>query len=286
MKQNQSLLSWQDGLKHRIDIYQTWLLALVKKYWLRASLGIFIAYLFVLKDISINLSFQDANPGLEYEERIAAGEFETAAINTSLFTGEDKPVNYTPKGSSGAQPVSQSSTDPNLANTYSNMVYTEGDFATSESKTSLKSKRQKQQDYINKYASIAKREMEKYGIPASITLAQGLLESNAGDSRLALNNNNHFGVKCFSRTCKKGHCSNFTDDTHKDFFRKYNSVADSYRAHSLLLQAPRYRKLKKYGRKDYTNWAYGLKSAGYATDPHYAKKLINTIRQLKLTQYD
>ena len=63
MKQNQSLLSWQDGLKHRIDIYQTWLLALVKKYWLRASLGIFIAYLFVLKDISINLSFQDANPG-------------------------------------------------------------------------------------------------------------------------------------------------------------------------------------------------------------------------------
>ena len=64
--------------------------------------------------------------------------------------------------------------------------------------------------------------MDKFGIPASITLAQGLLESNNGESRLTTKNNNHFGIKCFSRKCKKGHCSNFSDDSHKDFFRKYD----------------------------------------------------------------
>ena len=128
--------------------------------------------------------------------------------------------------------------------------------------------------------------MNKYGIPASITLAQGLLESNVGESRLSTRNNNHFGMKCFSKSCGKGHCSNFTDDSHKDFFRKYGSAWESYRAHSKMLGGKRYRSLKKLGKKDYKNWAKGLKKAGYATDKRYAEKLINLIETLELYQYD
>ena len=92
--------------------------------------------------------------------------------------------------------------------------------------------------------------MEKYGIPASISLAQGLIESRAGSSKLAVNNNNHFGIKCFSRHCRKGHCTNFTDDTHKDFFRKFPSPWESWRAHSQLLSSGRYTKLRKNGRSE------------------------------------
>lgn len=139
--------------------------------------------------------------------------------------------------------------------------------------------------YIARFSSTAKEEMRKYGIPASISLAQGLIESRAGDSKLARSNNNHFGIKCFSRSCKKGHCSNFTDDTHKDFFRKFGSPWESWRAHSRILANGRYAKLKRYGR-DYRQWAHGLKAAGYATDRTYAEKLIGIIERYELYQYD
>lgn len=140
-------------------------------------------------------------------------------------------------------------------------------------------------DYIERYHTVAVGEMEKFGIPASISLAQGLIESRAGTSKLAVNNNNHFGIKCFSRRCKKGHCSNFTDDTHKDFFRKFPSPWESWRAHSQLLASGRYAKLKRHGR-DYRQWAYGLKAVGYATDRSYAEKLIGIIERYDLHQYD
>ncbi len=141
------------------------------------------------------------------------------------------------------------------------------------------------QNYIRFYKDLAISEMEAYGIPASITLAQALIESRAGNSRLARQNNNHFGIKCFSKKCRKGHCTNHFDDHHKDFFRKYESVGESYRAHSKLLQKERYKKLKSYG-KDYKKWSKGLKEAGYATDKKYDKKLIGIIKKYKLYQYD
>lgn len=140
-------------------------------------------------------------------------------------------------------------------------------------------------DYIERYSKIAIGEMKQYGIPASISLAQGLIESRAGTSKLAVSNNNHFGMKCFSKNCKKGHCSNFTDDTHKDFFRKFPSAWESWRAHSQLLASGRYAKLKRHGR-DYRAWAYGLKSVGYATDRTYAEKLIGIIERYDLHKYD
>lgn len=140
-------------------------------------------------------------------------------------------------------------------------------------------------DYIQKYSKIARDEMKQFGIPASISLAQGLIESRAGTSKLAVNNNNHFGMKCFSRNCRKGHCSNFTDDTHKDFFKKFPSAWESWRAHSQLLASGRYAKLKKHGR-NYRAWAQGLKSVGYATDRTYAEKLIGIIERYNLDQFD
>lgn len=169
---------------------------------------------------------------------------------------------------------------PEEGNTYSNVSFWSG------KKNLSKDRRERQQDYINRFAKIAQTEMRKFGIPASVILAQGILESNAGNSRLALNNNNHFGVKCFSQNCKKGHCSNFTDDSHKDFFRIYQSPWESYRAHSIMLKTKHYRVLLRYGTKDYKNWAIGLKKLGYATDKHYAESLINTIEDLNLHQFD
>lgn len=140
-------------------------------------------------------------------------------------------------------------------------------------------------EYIERFHKIAIGEMKEFGVPASISLAQGIIESRSGMSKLAVNNNNHFGIKCFSKQCGKGHCSNFTDDTHKDFFRKFKSPWESWRAHSQLLASGRYTKLKKYGR-DYRKWAYGLKSAGYATDRTYAEKLIGVIERFNLHKYD
>lgn len=139
--------------------------------------------------------------------------------------------------------------------------------------------------YINKFKDIARTEMYKYGVPASISLAQGLIESRAGTSKLAVENNNHFGMKCFSKKCGKGHCTNFTDDTHKDFFLKFKNPGDSWRQHSVMISSGRYAYLKKYGR-DYRRWAFGLKAVGYATDRTYAEKLIGVIQRYDLDRYD
>ena len=147
----------------------------------------------------------------------------------------------------------------------------------------LQSRRAKK--FIRAHAELAQQEMKKFGIPASIKMAQALIESRAGTSRLAENNNNFFGMKCFSKNCKKGHCSNATDDHHKDFFRIYEKPVDSWRAHSRLISNGRYAHLKSYG-MDYEKWAVGLKKAGYATDKRYHQKLINTIEKYQLFRLD
>ncbi|NJB86515.1 hypothetical protein GGR26_002283 [Lewinella marina] len=143
-----------------------------------------------------------------------------------------------------------------------------------------------QLDYVKQYKHIALEQMEQEGIPASITLAQGLLESGVGQSTLALENNNHFGLKCFSKNCSKGHCSNHSDDHHKDFFRIFSSPEESYRAHGELLRKDRYQDLFRLDRTDYRSWARGLSEAGYATDPKYADKLIRMIESLELYRLD
>ncbi|MEM8584854.1 MAG: glucosaminidase domain-containing protein [Bacteroidota bacterium] len=148
----------------------------------------------------------------------------------------------------------------------------------------LQSKRDRLQNYLDTYSPLAQDEMRKHGIPASITLAQALLESNAGDSRLATQSNNHFGIKCKSR-CLGCTCRNYGDDTRYDMFRVFTSVAESFEEHSALLLTQRYNRLHTYG-KDYNRWAHGLKACGYATDPNYGNKLVKIIEGLDLDRYD
>lgn len=143
---------------------------------------------------------------------------------------------------------------------------------------------QRYQDYIDQYKDVAIEEMLRYDIPASITLAQGLLESGAGRSELALKGNNHFGIKCHGWG---GRSVYHDDDDRQECFRAYESVRDSYEDHSKFLRAgKRYAFLFMLERTDYRGWAYGLKSAGYATNPAYAKSLINIIETYGLNKYD
>lgn len=144
---------------------------------------------------------------------------------------------------------------------------------------------QQTQNFIKQYSSIAVESMHQFGIPASIKMAQALIESRAGQSMLARKNNNHFGMKCFSKKCAKGHCTNAYDDHHKDFFRKYKTAVDSWAAHSRLLSQGRYKPLHKH-KLNYKKWATGLKKAGYATDKNYDKKLISVIKKYNLDKLD
>ncbi|PQJ79443.1 glucosaminidase domain-containing protein [Polaribacter porphyrae] len=139
--------------------------------------------------------------------------------------------------------------------------------------------------YIRKYAPIAVKEMHEYKIPASITLAQGILESGRGRSELALKSNNHFGIKC--HTGWKGERVYHDDDAKGECFRKYQYPETSYNDHSLFLsKRRRYAFLFNYRITDYKKWAYGLRKAGYATDKKYPAKLLKLIRDYRLYEFD
>ncbi|APZ45190.1 N-acetylmuramidase [Polaribacter reichenbachii] len=139
--------------------------------------------------------------------------------------------------------------------------------------------------YIRKYAPIAVKEMHEYKIPASITLAQGILESGRGRSELALKSNNHFGIKC--HTGWTGERVYHDDDEKGECFRKYVYPETSYNDHSLFLtQRRRYAFLFDYNIKNYKKWAYGLRKAGYATDKKYPAKLLKIIKDYKLYEFD
>ena len=143
---------------------------------------------------------------------------------------------------------------------------------------------QRYQDYVDEYKDIAIREMLKYNIPASITLAQGLLESGAGQSELTRKGNNHFGIKCHGWT---GRTTYHDDDARQECFRAYNNALESYEDHSkFLASSQRYKSLFQLSRTDYKGWAHGLKACGYATNPQYAYRLIDIIELYKLHQYD
>lgn len=146
-------------------------------------------------------------------------------------------------------------------------------------------KRISYQEYIGLYKDIAIKKMHEFGIPASITLAQGLLESGSGNSALCKDANNHFGIKCHKEWT--GMTYIMDDDEKGECFRKYASPEESFNDHSLFLTTrPRYSMLFSLDIKDYKGWAYGLKSAGYATNPRYAEMLIKIIEENQLFLYD
>jgi len=139
--------------------------------------------------------------------------------------------------------------------------------------------------YIAQYNGVAMSNMKTYGIPASIILAQGILESGAGQSDLAVNANNHFGIKCHNDWT--GDKVYKDDDSANECFRKYNQASESYKDHAMVLTGKnRYASLFKLPKGDYKAWAKGLREAGYATDPRYPEKLINYIETYNLHEYD
>ena len=141
------------------------------------------------------------------------------------------------------------------------------------------------QKYIEDYKDIAMVEMQRYNIPASITLAQGILESGSGQGRLARYGNNHFGIKCHATW--NGKTITHDDDEKSECFRRYKYAYESFEDHSqFLMKRGRYSSLFELDPTDYESWAHGLKRAGYATDPAYAKKLIALIKKFSLHQYD
>ncbi|MBR1546957.1 MAG: glucosaminidase domain-containing protein [Prevotella sp.] len=143
---------------------------------------------------------------------------------------------------------------------------------------------QQYQQYFDQYKDLAIQQMKRYHIPASITLAQGVLESGAGRSVLATKGNNHFGIKCHGWT---GRAIYQDDDERNECFRAYDNAYDSYEDHSkFLTTSNRYSSLFQLKPTDYKGWAYGLKSCGYATNPRYAIQLIDIIQLYKLYEYD
>jgi len=158
------------------------------------------------------------------------------------------------------------------------MILIQFSFALSPSKNSPT-------DYINQYCELAIREMKRTGIPASITLAQGMLESQNGNSSLAVEANNHFGIKCHNDW--SGDTMNLDDDAKNECFRKYDNVEESFVDHSNFLRTrERYAFLFELKTTDYKGWAHGLKKAGYATNPNYAPQLIKLIEDNNLSRFD
>src|SRR5690606_10495235 len=160
---------------------------------------------------------------------------------------------------------------------------TEGTTSTTP-KTSTSTIPNSTEAYILQYADIAMEEMRKYKIPASITLAQGILESGSGKGRLAVEANNHFGIKCHGWT---GEVIHHDDDASQECFRKYTHANQSFEDHSTFLTSRgRYANLFKLELDDYEGWAKGLRAAGYATDKKYPEKLISLIERFQLYKYD
>lgn len=143
--------------------------------------------------------------------------------------------------------------------------------------------------YISEYADLAVRLQHKYGVPASISLAQGILESKSGESTLTRLTDNHFGIKCMKKRCRHDktstHCMNFSDDTPHDRFRIYDTAEQSWESHAKIVTRGRYEWLTECG-INYRTWAAGLQDAGYATDKKYAKQLVKLIEDYGLDRYD
>ncbi|MDR1344815.1 MAG: glucosaminidase domain-containing protein, partial [Tannerellaceae bacterium] len=165
------------------------------------------------------------------------------------------------------------------------IVYIFSSFASAPIVDETQAKTPTYENYIRKYGALAIAQQKKYHVPASITLAQGLLESGAGQSELARKSNNHFGIKC--HTGWYGDKVYYDDNEKDECFRKYKNVEDSFEDHSIFLTGrSRYANLFKLSPKDYRGWAKGLQESGYATDQAYANRLIKLIEDYELYHYD
>lgn len=216
-------------------------------------------------------------------------------IGFFIACGSNKSVVRTSKSSSPSKPVVRTvrkpiekpnnPVKPNSDNSSNTTSKNEESTQILEATTRVKVTTALVLEYIEKYKEIAKKDMKEYGIPASITLGQGILESGAGTGPLSAQANNHFGIKCHKEWT--GPSVKYDDDEAQECFRKYNNPDESYRDHSLfLVTRERYSNLFKLDKSDYVGWSKGLKNAGYATDPNYPTKLIGLIERYQLQKYD
>jgi len=266
----------------------------IGKHWFQIILLLLALYLFLNKDVNIQVNVSN-NGGL-FAKKSACLETKPIVLESSfLQSGSAKPVSFENQNiavAKDAVPANASS------NGRINPPWKSADFknlsfilnpglaaAKGVEDAIVEGKLEKCRKYVERFAVLSISEMKKFGVPASITLAQGLLESNAGDSKLANESNNHFGIKCRSK-CRGCTCRNYSDDDDYDMFRVFDTAWASFREHSKLLGSPRYKHLKKLGVKNYKAWALGLKKAGYATDKRYPEKLIRIIEALDLYQFD
>jgi flagellum-specific peptidoglycan hydrolase FlgJ len=267
----------------------------VRNNWLNLLIFVLFVYLILTKMQGFSISFAHAaetptaklvseKVNLKQKNSKQNHNNEAAFIGGALGEKDDDPANGVIEvlPQRVAQPVksayAKGGNDANLFDNVSIFVAPErADAAV------VKSKKDKCWDYVRRFVAIAKTEKQKFGIPVSITLAQGLLESDAGDSRLTRAANNHFGVKTFNK--RVPHVV-MKDDSPTDKFKKYDTAWESYRDHSLLLMRDHYKGLQYLSKTDYVNWAKGLQKAGYATDPQYASKLIKIIENLQLFKLD
>ncbi|MDZ7880795.1 MAG: glucosaminidase domain-containing protein [Saprospiraceae bacterium] len=275
------------------------IVSFVKKNWLNLLIFVLFIYLVLIKSQTISISFAQVGttPTAELVSDKVEGQTknikqkkqnydnEAAFIGGALTNSNNNDptegvVEVLPQRPN--QPVksayAKGGNDANLFDNVSIFVAPERAEAAV-----VKSKRDKCWDYVRRFVTIAKTEKQKFGIPVSITLAQGLLESDAGESRLTRAANNHFGVKTFN--ARVPHVV-MKDDSPTDKFKKYDTAWESYRDHSLLLMRDHYKSLQYLSKVDYVNWAKGLQKAGYATDPQYAAKLIKIIENLQLYKLD
>lgn len=286
----------------------------VKKMWVRLAIVGVLGFALSQNEVTVQLSFGRPASG-QSEEWVSAGVISAVDQHEEKTNDQPKAITVAHKTQKGSpetwweairnEPIDVR-TQLNLANPatavsnalteeqqveaakFSNLGFILNPDLAKRKKVDpavVAAKNQVCYDYLDRYAKTAQEEAKLFNVPASITLAQALLESNAGESNLAAKENNHFGIKCQDK-CVGCRCANYTDDSQFDMFRIFNTPWESFRAHSKLLTGKRYKHLLKLPRTDYRNWAYGLKAAGYATDKQYAEKLINIIEALKLYKYD
>lgn len=240
------------------------------------------------KATNVALKQKNLKQNIKNQNTAAIGE----ALNPSLDPNQYKVIGGTegvvellPQRPAATKPVTSSSNAYSKGGNDANLFDNVSIFVAPEKANAavVKSKQEKCWDYVRRFINVAKAERQKFGIPVSITLAQGLLESDAGESRLTRSANNHFGIKTFNR--RVPHVI-MKDDTPIDKFKKYDSAWESFRDHSLLLMRDHYKQLQFLSKTDYVGWAKGLEKAGYATDKQYAENLVRIIENLKLYRFD
>lgn len=277
-----------------------------RKNWFSLSLLAFAIFILTQKDITMEFSMR-ANPDAVTAPQAlpntpVEGKVVPAAAPLSRTSQKEKPAaaqkfgwgnlpdlirNTVSKGN--VSTASAEMSKENAVAAHPNirfLLFPELAQSAQLSESAINSLNNKCKAYARRFAPVAMAEMGRYGVPASITVAQAILHSNAGDDALATKNNNHFGIQCFSKECPKGHCSHHGTTTHKSFYRNFNTAWESFRAHSLLLTEKKYQHLLKLDKHNYQNWANGLQKAGYSKDPQYAKKLIRIIEAMKLVELD